>query len=223
MQRGIVICNMHAGTQLRLKGYLGEETVTIGFQKGVLCVINLTSRSLYTVGHTIGFLWLTHVQAKAGNGCKNHTVWSWFQVEIWYLPVLSVSKPSRGTITPCYSTSYFLFNSPLHIAISLHSTGRLWTNLSTHCCRSYLPQTATCSTVQPFLPPGPSGPSPPSGSIAVEYLPTVEQRDAYKVVEVEKLEAISASSQLPKDPTITRVEVEAVTTSLSSTASDVLC
>ena len=49
-------CDVHAGTQLRLKGYLGEETVTIGFQKGVLCVINLTSRSLYIVAHTTGFL-----------------------------------------------------------------------------------------------------------------------------------------------------------------------
>lgn len=111
----------------------------------------------------------------------------------------------------CRSTSYFLFNSSLHIAISLHSTGRLWTNLSTYYCRSYLPQTSTSSTVQQFLLLGPSGPSPPSGSKGVEYLPTVEQRDAYQVVEVERIEATSASSQPPKDPAITRVEVEEVT------------
>lgn len=39
-------CDICAGTQLKFEGYLGEETVSFGFQKMVGCVINLTSRLL---------------------------------------------------------------------------------------------------------------------------------------------------------------------------------
>lgn len=153
-----------------------------------------------------------HLQVKAGNGCKNLTVLSWFQTEIWCLPVLTLSNHNRGIIAPSHYFFSFLKSITRSIAINPHCTGRLWTNLLTHCCRSHLPQTSTSSTVQSFLPPGPSGPSPPpTGSVAVEYLPTVEQRDSYKVVEVERIEDISPPLQPPKDPAITRVEVEKVT------------
>ena len=40
-----------------------------------------------------------------------------------------------------------------------------------------------------------------------EYLPTVEQEECYKVVEVERVVTAPTPQQPPKNPTITKLEV----------------
>ena len=192
------------GTQLKFDGYLEEEA----FRGGLGCTVSLTSKTLSCLCSLPELISVCVCVCVCVLGKGKH--WLREPHSLKLVPnrdMLSADKPPPSNKPRCLSCTCIQWSgSPPPLLLKVSSC--------LLCRSSYLPssQGPTTSsdssmTSLSFLPSS-SGAAASSGPVAVEYLPTMEQRDCYDVIEVERVVATPTPAPPPKDQAITRLEVE---------------